>query len=391
MAGQVLRGMVKAMNPGKTTPLNERIFQQMAGQPSKTISFAEFMRLALYEPDLGYYSDPARRVGRVGGDFYTSVSVGDTFGRLLAVAATSVWREMQSPAAFAIVEQGAHDGQLALDFLGAVADADGDADFANALSYTIIEPREAQRELLRRRFAEAGREVELLAGAPQAGDGAGLFLCNELIDALPVHRVRWSDGEWCELRVGVGTAGDFAWGEALIEEASALAEEVARIDVSDFSDGYTTEINLAARDWMASVAGLFAPGCGRWWIIDYGYSGGDFFAPQRRDGTLRCYRGHRADDDPFVEVGTTDITAHVDFTRLSEWATDCGLRAPRGGPVDQHDFLTRAAVDWLKRLEQGTADGTPLSSTDQARVRQFQTLTHPGMMGRVFKVLELVN
>ncbi len=389
MAGQVLRGMVSTMSSGQTTSLDGRIFQQIADHPAKSISFALFMELALYEPELGYYSDPARKVGRKGGDFYTSVSVGDTFGRLLAMAAAQCWRDLDRPESFSLIEQGAHDGQLALDILGGVDELD--RDFATAVRYTVIEPRQAQRELLARRFSETAREVEIVAEASKT-QAAGIFVCNELVDALPVHRVRWSGEQWCELRVAVGEGGDFEWVEAPIGNNMPLADEVARIDVGDFADGYTTEINLAAQSWMAGVSELFTQGQGRWWIIDYGHSDEEFFAAHRREGTLRCYREHRATDDPFAGVGETDITAHVNFSRLAEWAGECGLGATAAqGTVDQHDFLTRVAVDWLKALERGTADGTPMSATDQARVRQFQTLTHPGMMGRVFKFLELVN
>lgn len=379
------------MGSGQTTSLDGRIFQRIADHPAKSISFAQFMELALYEAELGYYSDAARKVGRQGGDFYTSVSVGDTFGRLLAMAAAQCWRDLGRPDKFSLIEQGAHDGQLALDILGGVDELD--RDFVNAASYTVIEPRQAQREFLARRFSESGCVVEIVAEAPKT-QAAGIFVCNELVDALPVHRVRWTGGQWCEMRVAAGQADEFEWLEAPIENSAPLASEVAKIDVSEFTDGYTTEINLAARSWMASVSELFAPGQGRWWVIDYGHSAEEFFAPQRREGTLRCYRQQRATDDPFVGVGETDITAHVDFSRLAQWADECGLRATAAAAqatVDQHDFLTRVAVDWLKQVERGTLDGTPMSASDQARVRQFQTLTHPGMMGRVFKVLELIN
>jgi len=376
---------------GQTTSLDERIFQQVVEHPAKSVSFARFMELALYEPELGYYSNPKRKVGRKGGDFYTSASVGDTFGRLLAAAAVKCWHTLGRPEVFLLIEQGAHDGQLALDILGGVDELD--RAFVDAVRYTVIEPRRRQREFLANRFSEAGREVEIIPEAAETG-AAGIFVCNELVDALPVHRVRWTGKQWCEMRVTVDADGKFEWIEAAIEEGGALAGEVARIDVSDFVGGYTTEINLAARSWMAGVSELFAPEHGRWWIIDYGHPGEEYFAPHRREGTLRCYREHRAADDPFADVGETDITAHVNFSRLVEWAGDHGLRATAAaahGTVDQHDFLTRMAVDWLKEIERRTADGTPMPASDQARVRQFQTLTHPGMMGRVFKVLELVN
>ena len=349
------------------------------------------MDLALYDSEGGYYADPARKVGREGGDFYTSVSVGDTFGRLLAAAAAQVWRDLGKPEKFFVVEQGAHDGQLAQDFLRGAREEDGE-NFFPALCYFVIEPNARRRELLVERLQTHG--VQIVAAAedlPARGEASGLFLCNELIDALPVDRVRWRNGRWWEMRVTTSEGPGFEWSEREIAHDTLLAGEVARIDADErgLPDGWCTEINLAMRDWIREVADVFAPGRGRWWIFDYGWEEEDYYAPQRRDGTLRCYREHRATDDPFDAVGETDITAHVNFSRLREWAIEAGLETTTEKVVDQHDFLTHAAVDWLKEIERTTAEGVPMSAADQARVRQFQTLTHPGTMGRVFKVLDL--
>ncbi len=375
------------------------------------------MELALYDPEGGYYADPGRQVGRVGGDFYTSVSVGDTFGLLLAEALAEVWRKVHRPTEFFLVEQGAHDGQLAIDILHGISqipdDGKGGILFAEALRYRIVEPDPRRRELLRSRLSEAHPDrpipvAESVAHLDCYGAGSGIFLCNELVDAFPVHLVRWSmkegkgkgEGAWSERCVAATAgAGEFCWIDRPIRAGSPLVAELARIDTSEFPGGYTTEINVRMRDWLREVAGLFAQGRGRgrgyWWIFDYGHREADYFAPERRAGTLRCYRDHRASDDPLIGVGGTDITAHVNFTRLTQWAEQAGLSATSTdddqslGLFDQHDFLTRAAIDWLRRVEQTTRDGTPMSATDQARVRQFQTLTHPGMMGRAFKVLVL--
>lgn len=399
----------------EATTLNGRIFQRISRQPERSISFAEFMELALYDSEGGYYADPRRAVGRVGGDFYTSVSVGDTFGLLLAEAAAEEWRKMDRPKEFFLVEQGAHDGQLAIDILHGTSqmpdDGKGGILFAQALRYRIVEPNPRRRELLRGRLSEAHPDqaigvAESVALLDCYGAGSGIFLCNELVDAFPVHLVRWSggpddgQGKWCERCVAATVgAGEFCWTDRPIRAGSPLAAELVRIDTSEFPDGYTTEINLRMRDWLREVAGLFAQGRGKgrgqWWIFDYGHREAEYFAPERRVGTLRCYRDHRATNDPLVGVGSTDITAHVDFTRLMQWAEHAGLSATSTdddhsrGLFDQHDFLTRAAIDWLRRIERTTLGGTPMSPIDQARVRQFQTLTHPGMMGRVFKVLVL--
>ena len=357
------------------------------------------MAMALYDENGGYYTDSTRSIGRKGGDFYTSVSVGETFGRLLAAAAAKLWRNQQEPGTFFIIEQGAHDGQLAEDLLRGAREED-EEHFFPALRYVVIEPNEARHKLLRERLQAEG--VQIVANVeeiPGCGQLSGLFLCNELIDALPVDRVRWRDGQWLEMRVGTKASAAikasesprFQWSEEKIADPSPLATEVARIDAEarGLPDGWCTEINLAMRDWIAEVAQVFAPNRGRWWIFDYGWEEEGYYAAHRRDGTLRCYRNHQASEDPFAAIGETDITAHVNFSRLRDWAGEQGLRPTADKVVDQHDFLTHAAVDWLKEIERTTTNGTPMSTRDQARVRQFQTLTHPGMMGRAFKLLEL--
>jgi len=150
--------------------------------------------------------------------------------------------------------------------------------------------------------------------------------------------------------------------------------------------GYTTEINLAMREWVQSVSGLFEKGQGSWWVIDYGHREEDYYSPARREGTLCCYRNHRVSTDVFQGLGETDITAHVNFSRLADFAKQTGLSSE---PLqDQHDFLTRAAKPWLLAME---AAGTSQGTNERKLLRQFQTLTHPGLMGRVFKVLVMGN
>ncbi len=365
------------------------------------LSFPEFMELALYEPEYGYYSrTPA--IGRREGDFYTSVSVGPVFGILLGYALEAQWRRDGAPEdGYWILEQGAHDGQLALDILDGLAQRN--SPLHGVLRYGILESRAPQRTLLGKRLGEKNvtlfDSVDAFIHANGSGGHHGLFLCNELVDAFPAARVRFNadQGEWEELYV-VEAAGKgaletetnavespFVWETRSLETNAALRAWAEKKLGPDFPDGYVTEICLAARDWVREIAGLFG-GRGAWWIIDYGMGVDDYLAPERRDGTLRCYRDHRATDDPFSGLGETDITTHVNFTWLAEWAEEAGLKAT---PLaDQHTFLTRAAMPWLQALEQ-TSGATGLTQEQSALVRQFQTLTHPGMMGRVFKVLVL--
>ena len=92
------------------------IRNRIAAAPGSRLTWAEIMRIALYEPGVGYYRQGVRRIGREG-DFFTSVSAGPFFGRLLAEQARQVWVAMGRPVEFTLIEQGAHDGTLARDIL----------------------------------------------------------------------------------------------------------------------------------------------------------------------------------------------------------------------------------------------------------------------------------
>ena len=74
------------------------------------------MQQALYHPEHGYYSSGRCAIGRKG-DYFTNVSVGPLFGQLLASQFSEIWERLGKINDFVIVEQGAHDGQFALDVL----------------------------------------------------------------------------------------------------------------------------------------------------------------------------------------------------------------------------------------------------------------------------------
>ncbi|MCF6314065.1 MAG: SAM-dependent methyltransferase [Verrucomicrobiales bacterium] len=373
------------------TSLKRRIFQKIEENPLAAISFAEFMDLALYEPELGYYSRAGRAIGRDGGDFYTSVSVGDCFGLLLSYAIEEQWQKGGSVENYLLIEQGAHDGQLAFDILDALQQRD--SALLKVLSYWVIEPHEGRRAFLQQRIENSahGATVKVVAEvkeiAPeQSAARRGIFLCNELVDAFAVERIRLEGGEWKRLWVKrADTESGFEYQARKIEDARLL-REVAAIDLDGLREGYTTEINLAMRPWLQSVSALFEPGGGHWWIIDYGHREEDYFSPERTAGTLRCYHQHRATDDAFVDPGELDITAHVNFSRLAKFAATLGMKSEV--LQDQHDFLIRSAKTWLLKMEAQQVTQEP---ENKKRLRQFQTLTHPGMMGRQFKVLRLRN
>jgi SAM-dependent MidA family methyltransferase len=338
-----------------------------------SIRFDRFMELALYHPDHGYYRRERVRTGRAG-DFFTSVSVGPLFGRLLARQFLEMWDLLGRPAPFWIVEQGAEDAQLAVDMLD--WGREKAEPFFEAIRYGLVEGWADRRAVQRERLEAAG-----LAGRVswfQDFHGLarekpeGVFVSNELADVFPVRRVVFRRGEWRELGVGVDAAGAFDWRENPIDEEdlASATEALPRIE------GYATEINLQARAWMEEVGGALRRG----YVVtlDYGFAASDYYADFRRDGTLTAYRDHRRSADILLEPGSQDITAHVDFTALARAGVMAGLTAL--GFLDQQRFLTGIAHD---ELEGRAGPGSGI----QENLRAWQTLTHPDHLGSRFRAL----
>jgi SAM-dependent MidA family methyltransferase len=217
--------------------------------------------------------------------------------------------------------------------------------------------------------------VKSLAELPA---GAGFFLCNELPDAMPVHLVRWTGGNWVELHVQLGHAEQLEFVEAPLS-TDRLAAETLRLP-ANLPEGYTTEIGLAALDWMRDLAE--SPFQGAVFIADYGFDEVELYAPERTTGTLRRYHAHRTDDRVLEDLGDADLTTHINFTRLGEVAQAYGLRLRKY--EHQGRFLGKLGLPWLSSLEGRSPD-----AATQALLRQYQSLTHPAFMGRSFRVMVL--
>lgn len=321
------------------------------------------MELALYDPEHGYYSQRPRRIGRKG-DFYTAVSVGPLYGRLLADLARQTHAELGKPEDFFVIEQAAHDGQLAEDILSS-------CDF----DYLIVEPNPRYEAAQRERLAAFDNRVSWVPSLAEVPARPALFVCNELPDAMPVHLVRWDGVEWQELFVVAESVLSFQSGPP----SSSLADEIARIP-RDLPPGYTTEIGLAALEWMRDLAA--APFRGAIYLADYGLDHEELYSNERTTGTLRRYHHHHTDDHVLEKLGECDLTTHVNFTRLIEVAEDAGLKLR--SYEHQGRYLSKLGLPWLATLE-----GKRPDATTQASLRQFHSLTHPAMMGRSFRVVVL--
>jgi len=341
------------------------------------IPFVRFMELALYHPQFGYYMrqpDGADQE-RIGwsGDFYTSSDVHPILGRAIAAQAKQMDELVGCPTPFMIVEAGAGKGLLARDCLAAIhAEQDG---FASRVRYVLIERSPAMRELQRQNLAHWLSKpglvtwVEGLDGlAPQSV--TGLFFSNELIDAFPVHRVQVAAGRTEELYVDYREGRFVKCFKPL--STAALVHYLQQLNPT-WPEGYRTEVNLLAMDWMKQVARRMDRGFVL--TIDYGHTAQDLYGPERKDGTFLCYFQQRANDDPFMRVGEQDMTAHVDFSSLAAVGEMQGLHVT--GFTNQMSFLMGLGVEeMVGKLE-------PESPAFRAAIHLLKL----NGMGSTFKVL----
>jgi len=322
------------------------------------LAFSEYMEMALYEPGLGYYSAGLQKFGE-GGDFVTAPQLGSVFARCLARQVEQVGATLGH---YEIVEAGAGSGILAADLLKALQD------IGPPVRYRILERsahlRQVQKETLEQYVPGWMDRISWL-DEPPAEKWQGVFLANEVLDALVVERFCIGEDGPLMMRVTTGPDG-FEWLE------SPCPEEVHRRIEAIFSGlghypatGYRSEINTSLPAWLNAVTASLDKGLAL--FVDYGYARREFYGPQRSDGTLICHYRQRAHGDPFKWPGLTDM---------------CGLEV--SGYTTQSMFLLACGMD---EMIAGT-DSLPASERISIN-SQVRRLTLPGEMGERFQAMAL--
>jgi SAM-dependent MidA family methyltransferase len=347
-------------------------------QAGGRIPFARYMELALYAPGMGYYSAGSVKLGEAG-DFVTAPEISPLFAFCLARQCRPV---LQAAARGEILEFGAGSGALACDLLRELEGL-GTLPVRYGIVELSADLRARQQAHLRERVPHLLDRVTWFERLPDTPLN-GVILANEVIDAMPVHRLVKQDS-WCEQYVGWKEGAGFVYEAGPLSDAH-LTERVREIvdgpGEDSFAKGYELEISLAAERWLAAAADALARGVIL--LADYGQPRAEYYHPRRQGGTLRCFYRHRVHGNPLILTGLQDITADVEFTALAEAAVGAGLEV--AGYVSQAYFLLGGGLlEWEERLQQAA----PLERMRLAQ--QIRRLTLPGEMGERFKVMALVR
>ena len=328
-------------------PLQKKIVQRI--KKKGPITFKQFMAMALYDPEFGYYKTEPGKIGREG-DFYTSSHLHPVFGAVMGRQIHEMWDLMGQPENFRIVEMGGGAGYFCKDLLGSLRSVDKFADFFRTLKYTIIERSPAMRNKQQGLLSEFSGKIEWLSALGDCGGITGCIFSNELLDAFPVHLVRMED-DLREIYL------DFDEGKGFIEIAGDLSNEEILPYFRDFSveirKGYITEVNLGIRDWLWEIDEVLSRGFIL--TIDYGYPAWDYYSEDRDRGTILCYHKHQMNENPYLNIGEQDITAHVNYSALKKWGEDIGIKT--AGFCGQGVFMVSLGIDEdIKKIAEGAGD-----------------------------------
>jgi SAM-dependent MidA family methyltransferase len=346
--------------------LEQKILEKITNEGP--ITFEAFMNMALYEPGLGYYASGKIEIGK-SGDYYTSQHLHPIFGALLGRQLEEIWEIMGKPSVFYAVEPGAGTGHLCMDILNYLSKRA----FFHSLRYTIVEPHPFMRGKQQKLLNTFSDKVIWVSSLKELSGISGCVLSNELLDAFPVHLIEMED-TLREIYIATEngrfkeTKGDLS--------TTALSGYLAEFSLSLAPD-YRTEINLRIKEWLRSVSDILSEG----FIItiDYGHPSHEYYSEERNRGTLMCYFKHQANEDPYINIGDQDITAHVNFSSVKKWGEACGFRTL--GFCQQGTFLVSLGIDeMISELYKNSKDYL-------FEVAKIKRLILPGTLGETHKVL----
>lgn len=337
--------------PDKATDTRAKLADRLRARIKSEgpITFRDWMELALYDGQEGYYCRSGiDRWGRAG-DYRTSPERSPLFAATFARYFADLHKSLGRPERWTIAEIGAGAGHFAEGVLTTLNRQF--PEIFDATTYVIDETSANSSAAAHARLGRFAERTEFRR-LDQVSIAQGIVFSNELLDSFPVHRVTMRDGKLCELLVGLNQAGLFAWitGPPANER---LAEYFKFVGVH-LAEGQTTEVNLAIEDWLRNVAGRLSEG----YIVtvDYGAEAATLYnGAERGGGTLRAFQRHRFADDVLARPGEQDITTTVDWTFVKKLGEKLGLKTMELQAQDQ--FLLRSGLlEEMERLVAGTED-----------------------------------
>lgn len=400
-----------------TVKLQQKIAKVINSSPISAIPFSQYMNMALYDPEFGYYNNLLYKFGQHG-DFITSPIVSDFFAKCLVNQFIELFNNQVS---YNILEIGAGNGQLMLDILTYFSELNfisknTNLSNANLITSTaksdIVVPNyyilelsaslaKLQQERLLSKLPHLKNKVFWINELPQDFDG--IILANEVLDAQPCEVLKWSNNinysnseiftRHVSLKKTNNLKSDVNQNlQANLEfdyidipstdELLLIGQELLTSNINNnlYRHEYVSEVNLNNRGFVKSISQILSKGCIL--LIDYGYGASDYYANSKYNGTLRGFFRHHLLDNVLQYAGLVDITASVNFTTIADIAVSNQLDFI--GYTTQANFLINCGLLDLLILQKNNCK----NDTDYLKVtNQINKLTSINEMGESFKVI----
>jgi len=311
------------------------ILQQRFEISGGEMSFEDFMAMALYDPEVGYYTTGISDVGGRGGDFATSASLSGGLGRAIAGWGRSEMRSLLAKGGpVHLIEVGGGNGALAAAVLKSLGWWQ-----RRRVRYHLVEisPRlqEKQRKSLARCDVTWHDEI---TSALRAAKGRALIFSNELVDAFPAKWLRWDGTRWEEVFVAYDPSKGL--GEVFRKLPVDLSPiDLSAMDLTEPPSGQRIEILPSFRQWLQDLSPHWHEGA--MLTIDYGAESAEEIYHRRPGGTMRAYhRQQRIEGGGiYARLGKQDLTSDVNFADLVRWGEELGWETAE--LTTQREFLQR--------------------------------------------------
>ena len=338
------------------------------------LTFRDWMNAALYDPIYGYYRRNAQQIWGRRGDYRTSPERSELFAATFARYFATVYRELETPAHFTIVEIGGGEGQFALGVLQTLRSYFPEV-FA-ATHYIFDEIGEVANLAARDRLAEFIGRVSF-ESTGELEIECGVVFTNELLDAFPVHRVTMLDGEPGEYSVDIDEQEQFVWKLGALSRPE-IATYLTANDI-ELARGNIAEINLEIEPWLAKIAQYLKRG--RVITVDYGAESSELYSTERATGTLRGFKQQRFVENVLATPGDHDLTSTINWSAVKRAGEIVGLKTITFERLDKF-LIEHGLLKQLELVSENLPDSSRLKLSSTAR-----EMILPDGMAASFQVL----
>ena len=300
------------------------------------MAFEDFMAMALYDPEIGYYTSHISDLGGRSGDFATSATLSGALGKAIAGWIREQIADPGWKGPVHLIEVGGGNGALASSVLRSLGWWQ-----RRRMRYHLVEISPRLREKQRERLARYNVtwHTEMASALREAG-GRALIFSNELVDAFPAKWLRRyaASGVWQEIYVRCDAAVGLK--EVFRDCPTGITPDIySAMALSEPADAQRIEVLPSFRRWLGDMS--LDWNAGAMLTIDYGGKNAESVYHRRPGGTMRAYYRHERIEGGgvYARIGKQDLTADVNFGDLVKWGEALGFEGAT--LTSQGEFLAR--------------------------------------------------